>query len=46
MVKYDADQEIMNSYENLQVGQSQFLTNKLIFVLFQYNSNIYWIRLV
>ncbi len=31
-MKYDADQEIMNTYENLQIVQSQFFTDKLIFV--------------
>jgi hypothetical protein len=30
-VKYDADQEIMNTYENLQIIWSQFFTDKLIF---------------
>jgi len=42
MVKYDADQEIMNTYENLQIVQSQFFTDKLIFIEIWYNSNIYW----
>ncbi len=37
MVKYDANQEIMNSYENLQLVRSQFLTNKLVFIYI-----IYW----
>ncbi len=41
-VKYDTDREIMNTYENLQIVQSQFFTDKLIFVYIQYNSNIYW----
>ncbi len=27
-VKYDADQESMNTYENLQIVQSQFFTDK------------------
>ena len=42
MVKYDTDQEIMNTYENLQIVQSQFFTDKLIFVYIRYNLNIYW----
>ncbi len=36
MVKYDADQEIMNTYENLQKVQSQFSPiskYSLIFIL-------------
>ncbi len=32
MVKYNADWEIMNTYENLQIVQSQFFTEKLIFI--------------
>ena len=32
-VKYDADWEIMNIYENLQILWSQFFTDKLIFSL-------------
>jgi len=33
MVKYDdADWEIMNTYENLKIVQSQFFTDKLIFI--------------
>jgi hypothetical protein len=31
-VKYNADQEIMNTYKNLQIVQSQFFTDKPIFV--------------
>ncbi len=31
-VKYNADQKIMNTYENLQIVQSQFFTNDLILV--------------
>ncbi len=42
MVKYDANQEIMNTTENLQIVQSQFFTEKLIFIYIQFNSNIYW----
>ena len=41
MVKYNADREIMNTYENLQIAQFQFFTDKLIFVYIQYNLNIY-----
>ncbi len=32
MVKYDVDQEIMVTYENLWIAWSQFLTNLLIFI--------------
>jgi hypothetical protein len=32
MVKYNADQEITNTHENLQIVQSQFFTDKLIFI--------------
>ncbi len=42
MVKYDADQEIMNTYENLQIVLSQFSTDKQIFILIWYNLTIYW----
>ncbi len=42
MVKYDADQEITNTYENLQIVQSQFFTDKLLFISIWSNSNIYW----
>ncbi len=31
-VKNNADREIMNTYENLQIVQYQFFTNKLIFI--------------
>jgi hypothetical protein len=41
MVKYDANQEIMNTYENLQIVLFQFFTNKLIFIYFQSKLNIY-----
>jgi len=41
-IKYDTDREITNTYENLQIVQSQFFTDKLIFVYIRYNSNIYW----
>jgi hypothetical protein len=42
MVKYDADQEITNTYENLQIVQSQFFADKLLFISIWSNSNIYW----
>ncbi len=32
----------MNTYENLQIVQSQFFINKLIFIYIQSNLNIYW----
>jgi hypothetical protein len=41
--KYNADCEIMKSYEYLQIVQSQFFTDKLKLVSIWYNSNIYWI---
>jgi hypothetical protein len=31
-----------NTYENLQIVQSQFFTDKLIFVYIRSISNIYW----
>ncbi len=31
-VKYDANWEIMNTYDNLQIVWSQFYTDKLIFI--------------
>jgi hypothetical protein len=31
-VKYNADWEIMNTYENLHIVQSQFIPDKLIFI--------------
>jgi hypothetical protein len=40
--KYDANQEIMYTYENLQIDQSQFFTDKLIFIYIWFNLNIYW----
>jgi hypothetical protein len=42
MVKYNADREITNIYENLQIVQSQFYSDKLIFVYIVSNSNVYW----
>ncbi len=32
MVKYDADWDILYTYENLQIVWSEFFTNKLIFI--------------
>ncbi len=40
-VKYDANQEIMNTFKNLQIIQSQFLTDNLIFVYIRSDLNIY-----
>ncbi len=42
MVNYYADQEIMNTYENLQIVQSQIFTDKLIFIYIWSYLNIYW----
>ncbi len=42
MVKYDADQEIANIYENLQKVCSQFFTDMLLFVNIWSTLNIYW----
>ncbi len=42
MAKYDADQEIWNTYDNLQIVLSQFFTDKLIFIDIQSNFIIYW----
>jgi hypothetical protein len=42
MVKYNANQEIMNTNENLQKVWSQFFTDKLILIYIQSTSNIYW----
>ncbi len=33
MVKYDANWEVMNTYENLQIVWSKFFTDKLIYLL-------------
>ncbi len=41
-VKYDANWEITNIYENLQIVWSQFCTDKLLFVYIQSTSNINW----
>ncbi len=40
-VKYYANQEITKPYENLQIVQSQFFTDKLMFVYIWSNSNIF-----
>ncbi len=44
MTKYDADQEIMNTYENLQIVWSQFFTDKLIFGLIQIPIGLFGIQ--
>ncbi len=41
MVKYNANCEIMNTYENLQIVQSQFFTDKLIFIYIWSKLNIF-----
>jgi hypothetical protein len=40
--KYNVNREIMNTYENLQIVQSQIFTDKLILIYIRSNSNIYW----
>ncbi len=40
--KYNTDREITNTYKNLQIVQTQFFTDKLIFIYIGYNLNIYW----
>ncbi len=42
MVKYDTNQEIKNTYENVQIIQAQFFTDKLLFIYIWSYSNIYW----
>jgi len=42
MVKYNANRESINAYENLQIVRSQFFTDKLILIYIWSNSNIYW----
>jgi hypothetical protein len=42
MVKYNTNWEITKTYDNLQIVQSQFFTDKLIFIYIWSNSNIYW----
>ena len=39
-VKFDANQKI--THENLQIVQTQFITDKLILIYIWSNSNIYW----
>ena len=41
-VKYDDDQEITNIYENLQIVQSHFFTDIVLFVNIRSTLNIYW----
>ncbi len=45
MVKYNANQKIMNTYENLQIVRSHFFTDKLIFVYIWSILNIYWLSM-
>ncbi len=40
-MKYDADREITNIYENLQIVWSQFVTDMLLFVSIRSTLNIY-----
>jgi hypothetical protein len=40
MVKYNANQKIVNTYDNLQIVWSHFFTYKQIFIHIQSNSNI------
>ncbi len=42
MVKYDADQEITITYENLQIVLSQFFTDMLIFDYIKSNLKTFW----
>ncbi len=42
MVKYNADWEITNIYENLQIVWSQFFTNMLLFIYIRSTWNMYW----
>jgi hypothetical protein len=42
MVKYDANWEIKNTYENLQIVRSLFFTDKLMFIYIRSDLNIYW----
>ena len=41
-VKYNADREITNIYENLQIVQSHFFTDIVLFINIRSTSNIYW----
>ena len=40
--KYDVDREITNIYENLQIVQSHFFTDMLLFINIWSTSIIYW----
>ncbi len=42
IVQYNADREITNIYENLQIIRSQFFTDMLLFIYIQSISYIYW----
>ncbi len=46
MVKYNADWEIMNTYDSLQIVWSQFFTDKPYFINIQFNLNIWTSHLV
>ncbi len=46
MVKYNADQEITNIYENLQIVWSHFFTDMLLFIYIQATLNIYWLIVI
>jgi hypothetical protein len=41
-VKYDVDREITNIYKNLQIVQSHFFTDIVLFFTIKSTSNIYW----
>ncbi len=41
-VKYNADQEITNIYENIQLVWSHFFTDMLLFIKIWSTLNIYW----
>ncbi len=43
MIKYDADQEITITYENLWTVWSQFFPDILIFGYIKLNTKIFWI---
>jgi len=43
MVKYNADQEIMNIYENLQIVRTHFFPDMLLFINIRYNLNILFV---
>ncbi len=42
MVKYNDNQEITNTYEKLQIVESQFFTDRQYLNYIWSNSNIYW----